>query len=64
MRQGSFEWLVGSVLVVLPPAATWGQGRPDALGQAGIRGSSGACAVLFGERRLAADNSTTEEAGP
>ena len=64
MRHGSFGWLVGSVLVVLPAAAALGQGRSDALGQAAIRASSRTCAVLFGERRLAADKSTTEEAGP
>ncbi len=54
MRQGSFGWLVGSVLVVLPAAAAWGQGGPDALGQAGIRGVSGTCELPFGGRRFAA----------
>ncbi len=53
MRQGSFGWLVGSVLVVLP-AAAWGQGGADALEQAGIRGSAGTCDVLFFERKFAA----------
>ena len=50
MRQGSFGWLVGSVLIVLPAAAALGQGGPDEFGQPGIRGSAGTCEVLFGPR--------------
>ena len=50
MRQGSSGWLVAFVVLAVPAAAALGQVGPDALGPAGIRGSSGTCGFVGGRR--------------